>query len=63
MTLKKVSSIVLYKQFGNLALLFKPIIYAAAINEGYSPSSIIIDSPIIFKEKQDAFLQVETGKL
>ena len=34
---------------------FKPIIYAAAINEGYSPSSIIIDSPIIFKEKQDAF--------
>ncbi|MZH45470.1 MAG: PBP1A family penicillin-binding protein [Nitrospinae bacterium] len=34
---------------------FKPIIYAAAINEGYSPSSIIIDSPIIFKEKEDAF--------
>ena len=34
---------------------FKPIIYAAAINEGFSPSSIIIDSPIIFKEKQDAF--------
>lgn len=34
---------------------FKPIIYAAAIKEGYSPSSIIIDSPIIFKEKEDAF--------
>ena len=34
---------------------FKPVIYAAAINEGYSPASIIIDSPIIFKEKQDAF--------
>lgn len=34
---------------------FKPIIYAAAINEGYSPASIIIDSPIIFKEKEDAF--------
>ena len=34
---------------------FKPIIYAAAIKEGYSPSSIIIDSPIIFKEKKDAF--------
>ncbi|MBC8286149.1 MAG: PBP1A family penicillin-binding protein [Nitrospinae bacterium] len=34
---------------------FKPIIYAAAIQEGYSPSSIIIDSPIIFKEKEDAF--------
>jgi penicillin-binding protein 1A len=34
---------------------FKPIIYAAAIKEGYSPASIIIDSPIIFKEKEDAF--------
>jgi len=34
---------------------FKPIIYAAAINEGYAPASIIIDSPIIFKEKEDAF--------
>ncbi len=34
---------------------FKPLIYAAAIKEGYSPSSIIIDSPIIFREKQDAF--------
>ena len=34
---------------------FKPIIYAAAINEGFAPSSIIIDSPIIFKEKKDAF--------
>ena len=34
---------------------FKPIIYAAAIEEGYGPASIIIDSPIIFKEKEDAF--------
>ena len=34
---------------------FKPIIYAAAIKEGFSPASIIIDSPIIFKEKEDAF--------
>ena len=34
---------------------FKPIIYAAAINEGFTPSSIIIDSPIIFNEKKDAF--------
>ena len=32
---------------------FKPIIYAAAINQGYGPSSIIIDSPIIFKEKKE----------
>jgi penicillin-binding protein 1A len=34
---------------------FKPIIYAAAINQGFSPSSIIIDSPIIFNEKKDIF--------
>ncbi|MFQ5451557.1 MAG: penicillin-binding protein 1A [Nitrospinaceae bacterium] len=34
---------------------FKPIIYAAAIEAGYSPASIIIDSPIIFKEKENAF--------
>jgi penicillin-binding protein 1A len=34
---------------------FKPIIYASAILEGYSPASIVIDSPIIFKEKEDAF--------
>ena len=34
---------------------FKPIIYSAAVKEGFSPASIIIDSPIIFKEKEDAF--------
>jgi len=34
---------------------FKPIIYTAAITDGYSPASVIIDSPIIFKEKDDAF--------
>ena len=35
--------------------VFKPIIYATAINEGFSPASIIIDSPIIFKEKDHSF--------
>ncbi|QPJ66819.1 MAG: PBP1A family penicillin-binding protein [Candidatus Nitrohelix vancouverensis] len=35
--------------------VFKPIIYAAALEEGYTPSSIIVDSPIIFKEKDHAF--------
>lgn len=34
---------------------FKPIIYATAIQDGYTPASIIIDSPIIFKEKEDTF--------
>ncbi len=35
--------------------VFKPIIYAAALQEGYNASSIIVDSPIIFKEKDHAF--------
>jgi len=34
---------------------FKPIVYATAISKGFSPASIIIDSPIIFKEKDHAF--------
>ena len=34
---------------------FKPIVYAAGINEGYTPASIIIDSPVIFKETQYTF--------
>ncbi len=34
---------------------FKPIIFATAIQDGYTPASIIIDSPIIFNEKEDTF--------
>ncbi|MCZ6541144.1 MAG: penicillin-binding transpeptidase domain-containing protein, partial [Nitrospinae bacterium] len=34
---------------------FKPIIYATAIQDGYTPASIIIDSPVIFREKEDTF--------
>lgn len=29
---------------------FKPIIYAAALDKGYTPASVIIDSPVIFEE-------------
>jgi penicillin-binding protein 1A len=35
--------------------VFKPIVYATAISIGFSPGSIIIDSPIIFKEKDHSF--------
>ncbi|MFQ5482658.1 MAG: penicillin-binding protein 1A, partial [Nitrospinaceae bacterium] len=31
---------------------FKPIIYAAALEDGYTPASIIIDAPVIFREKE-----------
>ncbi|QPJ63112.1 MAG: PBP1A family penicillin-binding protein [Candidatus Nitronauta litoralis] len=34
---------------------FKPIIYTAALQEGYTPASIIIDAPVIFNEKEDTF--------
>ena len=34
---------------------FKPIVYTAAINEGFTPASIIIDSPVIFKETEFTF--------
>lgn len=32
---------------------FKPIIYAAALDKGYTPASIIIDSPVIFEVKEE----------
>jgi penicillin-binding protein 1A len=32
---------------------FKPIIYAAAIDKGYSPDSIIIDSPVMYGSNTD----------
>ncbi len=30
---------------------FKPIIYAAAIDRGYTPATIVLDSPLIFEEE------------
>jgi len=35
----------------------KPIIYAAALDKGYSPASVILDTPLIYEEKN------EDGKL
>ena len=29
---------------------FKPIIYAAAIDKGYTPATVIVDSPIVFED-------------
>ncbi len=31
---------------------FKPLIYAAAIDKGYTPATIIIDSPIVYTDEQ-----------
>ncbi len=36
----------------------KPLIYAAALDRGYTPASIILDTPLIYENRQ-----VETGKL
>jgi len=32
---------------------FKPVVYAAAIDKGYTPASIIVDSPVIYDATQD----------
>ena len=34
---------------------FKPIIYACALDKGFTPASVIIDSPIVFKDEQRDF--------
>jgi penicillin-binding protein 1A len=34
---------------------FKPIIYAAAIDKGYTPATALIDSPVVFREKSMDF--------
>ena len=34
---------------------FKPIIYAAALDKGYTPATTIIDSPIVFKDTERDF--------
>lgn len=34
---------------------FKPLIYAAAIDKGYTPATVIIDSPIVFEDEQRDF--------
>ncbi|MBA3016685.1 MAG: PBP1A family penicillin-binding protein [Proteobacteria bacterium] len=35
---------------------FKPIIYAAAIDKGYTPASVIIDSSIVFEDTENNFV-------
>jgi len=37
----------------------KPIIYASALDKGYTPASIILDTPTIYKEKTEAGEEVE----
>ncbi len=32
---------------------FKPIIYAAALDKGYTPASVILDTPIVFKDSEN----------
>lgn len=34
---------------------FKPIIYAAALDKGYTPATMIIDSPIVFQDAERGF--------
>ncbi len=34
---------------------FKPVIYAAALDKGYTPASVIIDSPVVFEDIERDF--------
>ena len=34
---------------------FKPIVYAAALDKGYTPATVIIDSPIVFQDEERDF--------
>lgn len=40
---------------------FKPLIYAAAFDKGFSPSSLVTDSPVVFRN--DAQEEVDTSQL
>jgi len=40
---------------------FKPLVYAAAFDKGFSPSSIVTDSPVVFKN--DAQEEVDTSQV
>ena len=35
---------------------FKPIIYAAALDKGYTAASVIIDSPVVYEDKERDFI-------
>ena len=35
---------------------FKPIIYAAALDKGYTPATIIIDAPIVYEDTENEFI-------
>jgi penicillin-binding protein 1A len=37
----------------------KPIIYAAALDKGYTPATVILDTPVIYKETTDSGQEVE----
>ena len=32
---------------------FKPIIYAAAMNQGMSPGSVVLDAPVVYEQEED----------
>ncbi|MGD9367311.1 MAG: PBP1A family penicillin-binding protein [Desulfobacteraceae bacterium] len=34
---------------------FKPVIYAAALDKGFTPASVIIDSPIVYEDEEHDF--------
>lgn len=41
---------------------FKPIVYASALDKGFSPSTPILDAPLVFEEESDAHEGQDDGK-
>jgi penicillin-binding protein 1A len=41
---------------------FKPVIYSAAVERGYTPASIIVDSPVVFEDKDNGVWKPENDE-
>ena len=35
---------------------FKPIIYASALEKGYTPASIVVDRPTVYEDPESGFI-------
>ena len=53
LVLKKVNLIELLKHYVNQVQPFKPFIYALALENNYSPASLVLDAPLVLEQGID----------